>query len=913
MSHGTWTVRMWAPGWAFTLIVGLAGCREFGAKPNDATDAGTLADDARATVDRATGPDGAPEAAGPRSGSEVPNERDATPAGSTDGGQFLDAGNDSPPSANPPAFGELGALCAAAAECGSGHCVDGVCCESACSGSCEACGEANAKGRCVAVAGKPRQGHPACTGGSGSGAGGGAGSDGPCAGVCDGVNRSVCTYPGASQSCRPGSCTANVATLSASCDGKGACPASQTVDCAPNACAGAICAGGCTDTQPCTGANTCLAGKCVPKKTNGQTCQTAGECNSGFCADGTCCDSACTGSCTACNLAGTAGTCSPVKSGIDDSCNGARTCDAQGACKKSNGQACATAADCSSGACVDGFCCSVPSCGACQACTAGGGTCAKITGAEDADSCNTTKACDAGGTCKLKQGQACTAGSQCTSGFCADGVCCNSACGGACEACAEASSKGTCVAVTGAPRSGHAACAGAGTTCGGTCDGMNRGACVYPTSSCRGASCTNGTATVAASCDGKGACPAMQTVSCAPNTCSGATCAGGCSSSQPCASTSYCNAGVCMAKKPNGSACGAAAECTNGSCADGVCCGSACGACQACTGANGTCVAVKNADDPDSCTGASTCDGAGACLKKQGQSCTSPAQCITGQCADGVCCNKACTGSCEYCGGNSATNTAAGTCGNISGAPRAGHPACSGTGACQGTCDGSQSACKMPGSATMCRPASCSADNAAEAAFCNGTGTCPSSLITGCSPEQSCKSNAQCGCDGYTLPSSCGGCGSWNFENGTDPQRWFVPHPAGLHNHGVLALVDESFAHKGSGSLALEFTGDAGVVTYAWAAAQVCGSSQALSGTGYSASVWVYLAANAAATSSHVVGIGLSAGSATGIGGTKITPNAWTQVNASLSGQQGTSVVVVYSGGALTGTLYIDEVTLTGP
>jgi len=36
--------------------------------------------------------------------------------------------------------------------------------------------------------------------------------------------------------------------------------------------------------------------------------------------------------------------------------------------------------------------------------------------------------------------------------------------------------------------------------------------------------------------------------------------------------------------------------------------------CQTCTGANGTCVAVTNADDPDSCSG--TCNGSSACVPK---------------------------------------------------------------------------------------------------------------------------------------------------------------------------------------------------------------------------------------------------------------------------------------------------------
>ena len=62
-------------------------------------------------------------------------------------------------------------------------------------------------------------------------------------------NRMACTFPGATTQCREPSCAASTgrATLAAACNGAGACPAVETVDCAPNTCAGTICAGGCSD------------------------------------------------------------------------------------------------------------------------------------------------------------------------------------------------------------------------------------------------------------------------------------------------------------------------------------------------------------------------------------------------------------------------------------------------------------------------------------------------------------------------------------------------------------------------------------------------------------------------------------------------------------------------------------------
>ncbi len=554
--------------------------------------------------------------AGGHSGGSAGKDGGASDAAAGAGGDAaIDAGSNGD---GPAVKADLGAACHAGTECGSGFCVDGICCENSCSGSCEFCGDATMPGKCVAVTGAPRGTRAAC-----------AGAGTMCGGSCDGTIRATCTYAATTQECRPPSCASNMATLAANCDGKGACPAPQTVSCGANVCAGPICSGGCSATQPCGAGNYCAGGVCMPKKPAGQACSAAGDCASGFCVDGFCCNTACTGSCQACNLTGTMGTCGAVKSAVDDTCNGKSSCDAAGTCKKTSGETCATAADCTSGNCVDGHCCGTASCGACQACTGGGGTCVAVTGAEDPGSCSGTSSCDGTGMCKLKAGQTCTTASQCASGYCADHVCCNTGCAGQCESCAQTGSVGTCTAVKGA--AAHGACAGAAGTCGGTCDGTNRTMCAYPTTSCRPASCTSGTAVLAANCDGKGSCPAMQTQSCGANSCAGNICAGGCSSTQPCAnSTYYCNAGMCMAKKGNGTPCGAGTECTSNNCADGVCCDSTCGAtCFSCLGVNtgradGICAAVKagiahgsdcGMSNPTTCGFDSKCDGAGACRR----------------------------------------------------------------------------------------------------------------------------------------------------------------------------------------------------------------------------------------------------------------------------------------------------------
>ncbi|MGH7271762.1 MAG: hypothetical protein ACREJ3_15125, partial [Polyangiaceae bacterium] len=46
----------------------------------------------------------------------------------------------------------LGAACTSAGQCATGHCVDAVCCESACDGTCESCDIAGSPGHCLPIA-----------------------------------------------------------------------------------------------------------------------------------------------------------------------------------------------------------------------------------------------------------------------------------------------------------------------------------------------------------------------------------------------------------------------------------------------------------------------------------------------------------------------------------------------------------------------------------------------------------------------------------------------------------------------------------------------------------------------------------------------------------------------------------------
>jgi len=103
--------------------------------------------------------------------------------------------------------------------------------------------------------------------------------------------------------------------------------------------------------------------------------------------------------------------------------------------------------------------------------------------------------------------------------------------------------------------------------------------------------------------------------------------------------------GLCVACTTNQHCKGVAATCntTSNQCVGCVSRNDCAGSCQTCTA--GACTAVKSQDDPGVCAG--TCDAAGACKSKQGQTCKAATDCVGGMpCADGLCCSTACTGSC---------------------------------------------------------------------------------------------------------------------------------------------------------------------------------------------------------------------------------------------------------------------------
>ena len=184
----------------------------------------------------------------------------------------------------------------------------------------------------------------------------------------------------------------------------------------------------------------------------GLQCARDQDCGSGHCTDGVCCDTACDGICQSCALTGKLGACAPVADATDDTCNGASTCDATGACREGLGGPCAAGSDCASGSCVDGICCGSATCGTCQSCGLPGsrGHCAPVPPlTDDVDSaCAGDTTCNGLGACDRKNGQACAGATDCASRQCVDGICCATTCEGTCYACNVSGKEGACAPIT---------------------------------------------------------------------------------------------------------------------------------------------------------------------------------------------------------------------------------------------------------------------------------------------------------------------------------------------------------------------------------------------------------------------------------------------------------------------------------
>jgi hypothetical protein len=384
-----------------------------------------------------------------------------------------------------------GAVCTSPAECGTGFCVDGVCCEAACGAACSACS--------LALTGK---------------------ANGVCAPSLAGQDPHDDCIDDGSPAC----------TKDGLCDGKGACAAYAKKPCTPSA---------------CTVDDDCKSGHC----TDGICCDSAcdGECEA--------CTAAKTGKTDGTCLPVAKGKDPDAECGILGSgvCKGTATCDGASACRATTfGKDC-KAAECQDDVTLaaPATCTATGECGAettsCDpyTCDAKAIAC-RTRCAKDTD-CAEGAVCTDGECQRLPDGDACAAANECTSGFCADGVCCDKGCDGQCETCAVSGSEGTCKAIEGTPQGDRPACDGEA-PCQGTCNGLIRERCLYPTSdtSCGDpGSCSDGTETRSA-CN-LGECVQGVTKDCLPYVCGDEACKTSCNDDTDCAPKLTCNdSGRCV-------------------------------------------------------------------------------------------------------------------------------------------------------------------------------------------------------------------------------------------------------------------------------------------------------------------------------------------------------------------------------
>jgi len=353
---------------------------------------------------------------------------------------------------------ETGAPCDVPSDCTNTFCVDGFCCDAACTGTCTACSASLKTSGMDGICGPAKQGtdpHMSCDVAAST-------TCGDATGDCDGAGKCE-KWPALTPCGDVASCTNGTQTNADTCDGNGACTDNLTQQCGLYACGATKCNTSCASDIDCAATAYCAGNVCVAKKANGAACGAANQCSSGSCTDGFCCNLPCNGACQACSVAagGQAnGTCSSVPANQDPAgdCGATGSCDGAGSCKKVIGQSCNLASECLSASCADGFCCDTPCVGLCQACSilkkgsGANGSCAFVgVGSDPDDECPGVTTCSGGGTCSLlPQGASCAINGECTTGFCVDGFCCGGVCNGLCQACAAAKTggaDGTCAQV----------------------------------------------------------------------------------------------------------------------------------------------------------------------------------------------------------------------------------------------------------------------------------------------------------------------------------------------------------------------------------------------------------------------------------------------------------------------------------
>ena len=543
----------------------------------------------------------------------------------------------------------LGSPCTDPTQCGSGHCKDAVCCDSACLTPCTACNLSGYKGTCKLVKGMDDD--PECTGPktcdptgncrlkvgndclSGGDCASGHCKDSFCCDTACGDTCKACNLPNFMGACTtvtsaedPDTCSQdNICNLSGECRIKAGAACSQNTECITGHCKADFDGTGkwCTDLTQCAHDGTihenglfaqdcstgesrasCNEGTWVPLDCGTDLCRgdcgsSANGCNfiSMICQSGSCGENThdpdegqafCTGCALAWNLGGevAANACCG-----DDLNEYARSCDeapSTGVCNASVTACCDMKIDCldHDGTCLAG--------GACH----------------EAGSANKKIYCDAG-TWRDPDGNS----AHCTASGCGFNWL------------SHAGASGTCCGDD--PGEDWEQAPGTGRSC-----------------------CYNGTLLTSGASSASILCHDGQLYNCN----NAIEDHGGLATHKDTCEqvgSHFCSTeNTWTFKKSNSCSCTTTGECQSNQCSDGICCNTACDQpCWACnvSGKEGTCTQLKSQDDPPECSITKTCSATGACKLKTGQTSTDPAACVSGYAKDGYCCDQACDQPCWAC------------------------------------------------------------------------------------------------------------------------------------------------------------------------------------------------------------------------------------------------------------------------
>lgn len=298
-----------------------------------------------------------------------------------------------------------GASCQNKSECQSGHCADGVCCATACDAPCHTCVLPMMEGSCE-VAIEDQNPRSLCKEDTLNECGEIA--------ACDSAGK--CKKKAVGATCGKAVCAVRVLSLARRCTDQGVCAPAVTQSCAPFFCSngGDSCLTSCTMPEECQG-GLCENGTCG-KKPLGSACGQGFECDSEICANNVCCQTACTGACRSCALAGSAGTCTPIPAGMPglkdvpvpcdirdaSSCNFDGACDGAGACRfHVAGKTCAPASCANASLKPAGACDGKGKCQTPTTVTCGGYTCETPTSCRK--TCNVDAECASPSVCGVTE------------------------------------------------------------------------------------------------------------------------------------------------------------------------------------------------------------------------------------------------------------------------------------------------------------------------------------------------------------------------------------------------------------------------------------------------------------------------------------------------------------------------------